>query len=134
MKQLFILLVLLTTTMSFSQNSDGENETNEEKEFKIAITNPQYEGGTEALIKFLSDNLQFSEADMGGLSRAKVYVTFTVRKSGEITDVSVKEGVNEALDKEAVRIIKSMPYWIPGTQNGERVSLKMTLPINFVIM
>jgi protein TonB len=134
MKQLFLLLVLLTTTMSFSQNSDGENEANEEKEFKIAITNPQFEGGTPALSKFLSDNLQFSEADMGGLSKAKVYVNFTVTKSGEITDVSVGKGVNEALDKEAVRIIKSMPYWIPGTQNGERVSLKMTLPINFVIM
>lgn len=133
MKQLFILL-LLTTSISFSQNSGGENEANEENEFKIAITNPEYEGGTEALIKFLSYNLQFSEADMGGLSRAKVYVNFTVTKSGEITDVSVAKGVNEALDKEAERIIKSMPYWIPGTQNGKRVSLKMTLPINFVIM
>ena len=130
MKQLFILLVLLTTSMAFSQNS---GEDNEEKEFKITTTNPQYEGGTEALIKFLSDNLQFGEADMGGLKVAKVDVGFTIEKTGEVTDVKIIKGVNEALDKEAVRIVKSMPYWIPGTQKGKRVSNEMSLPISFRI-
>ncbi|WP_417856719.1 energy transducer TonB [Xanthomarina gelatinilytica] len=130
MKHVFTLMLLLIVTVSFSQNTE---EDKVEEGFVIEETVAKYDGGTPALVNFLSDNLQFSEADMGGLKAAKVYVGFTIEKTGEVTDVKIIRGVNEALDKEAVRIVKSMPYWIPGTQRGKRISNKLSLPINFRI-
>lgn len=132
MKHLFTFTLLFVASLSFSQNT--EEDSNTEKSFVINATRPQYDGGMPALTNFLSDNLQFSEADMGGLNAAKVIVGFTVEKTGEVTDVKVIKGVNKALDKEAVRIVKSMPYWIPGTQRGKRIRSQMSLPISFRMM
>lgn len=131
MKHLFTLILLLMVTVSFSQNTE---EDNTEKSFVINATRPQYDGGMPALANFLRDNLHFSEKDMGGLNAAKVIVRFTVEKTGEVTNVQVLKGVNEALNKEAVRIVKSMPYWIPGTQRGKRIRSPMSLPISFRMM
>lgn len=128
MKYLFTLMLLLMVTVSFSQNTE-EDKT--EEGFVVTETAAHYDGGMPALANFLRDNLHFSEKDMGGLDAAKVIVGFTVEKTGEVTNVRILRGVNEALDKEALRIVKSMPYWIPGTQRGKRIRAQMSLPISF---
>ena len=136
MKHLILLLILLTSSFTFCQNSEEHNKsTPEEKTIIIEKTRAHFEGGTPALIKFLSENLQFSEKDMGGLKSAKVEVYIRIPKTGEIkeTNIRIIKHVNEALDKEALRIIKLMPYWVPATENGERVPCNIVLPITFMI-
>jgi len=63
-----------------------------------------------------------------------VYVFFSINKEGKIVDVSIKKGVNELLDNEALRVVKAMPDWIPGKdKNGKNVKVEMTFPINFML-
>ena len=92
---------------------------------------PEYPGGTDALMTFLSDNIKYpKEAQEQGIE-GRVLVTFIVERDGSINSVLVEQSVNELLDKEAVRVVKLMPKWIPGKHHGEPVRVRYTLPINF---
>ncbi|MDP4207174.1 MAG: TonB family protein [Bacteroidota bacterium] len=92
---------------------------------------PDYPGGTDALSKFLSENIKYPKtaAEMGISGR--VYVKFVVNKQGEISNVSVLRGIGGGCDEEAVRVVKMMPNWKPGKQNGMPVNTYFTLPIVF---
>ena len=63
--------------------------------------------------------------------QGRVIVSFVVERDGSITDVKVVKSVDQALDKEAMRVVKSMPRWIPGKQNGQAVRVKYTVPVTF---
>ena len=63
--------------------------------------------------------------------QGRVIVTFVVERDGSITDVKVVKSVDPSLDKEATRVVKGMPHWIPGKQNGSAVRVKYTVPVTF---
>jgi protein TonB len=65
--------------------------------------------------------------------QGKVFVSFVVDTNGSISNVKITRGVDPSLDKEAIRVVKSMPKWIPGKQNGQAVRVSFTVPINFVL-
>ena len=91
---------------------------------------PQFPGGKEALMTFIKKNLRYALA--GDICfKGKVFVSFVVEKNGSITNVEVERGIHPALDKEAVRLVKSMPKWKPGIQKGEAVRCRSLLPISF---
>lgn len=92
---------------------------------------PEFPGGQPALLEYLKNNIRYpEEAKETGLM-GKVFVGFVVRKDGSITDVTIKRGVHASLDKEAVRVIKAMPKWKPGMNNGKAVHCRMIVPIKF---
>ena len=91
---------------------------------------PQFPGGKEALMTFIKKNLRYPFA--GDVCFAgRVFVSFVVEKNGSITNVEVERGIDPAVDKEAVRLVKSMPKWKPGIQKGETVRCRSLLPISF---
>ena len=91
---------------------------------------PQFPGGKEALMTFIKKNLRYPLA--GDVCfKGKVFVSFVVEKNGSITNVEVEKGIDPAVDKEAVRLVKSMPKWKPGIQKGEAVRCRSLLPISF---
>lgn len=92
---------------------------------------PQFPGGQSSLISFLSHNVKYPKVCQENGIQGTVIIQFIVNKNGNISDVSVKKGVNPYLDTEAIRVIKSMPKWTPGRQKGKPVNVKYTLPINF---
>lgn len=92
---------------------------------------PEFPGGINALVKFLSDNLKYPTVCKELKIQGKVLVKFTVKSDGSIGNVRVTKSVDTRLDKEAIRLVKSMPRWTPGTQDGKPVSVDFTLPINF---
>ena len=92
---------------------------------------PQFPGGEAALIKFVADNLQYPEAAKAKKIQGRVVVKFVVTKTGEIGEVKIVRSKDLDLDKEAVRIVKSLPNFIPGKLNGEVVDMWYTLPITF---
>ncbi|HEY3369886.1 MAG TPA: TonB family protein [Prolixibacteraceae bacterium] len=94
---------------------------------------PEYPGGEAALRKYLSNNVHYPQIATENGVQGKVYVNFVVDRDGGISNVKVVRGVDSALDKEAVRVVKAMPKWIPGKQNGETVRVSYTVPINFVL-
>ena len=99
----------------------------------IVEQKPVFPGGQKALMEFLKSNLVYPKAARDSSIQGRVIVKFTVEKDGTITDVEVARGVHPALDEEAVRVVSMMPKWKPGTQMGDTVRTKFTLPVLFKI-
>ena len=92
---------------------------------------PYFPGGDAELMKFIRDNLRYPTIAAENGVEGRVTVRFVVAKNGEITNVEVLRGLDPSCDKEAIRVVKSMPKWIPGKQNGAAVNVYYTLPITF---
>ena len=108
-----------------SSYSDG-NSINDREEVM-----PEFPGGPQALMDYLKANVIFPKiAEEAGI-QGKVVVSYVIDVDGSVTDVKVVQSVHPALDKEAMRVVKNMPKWIPGKQDGKAVQVKYSLPINF---
>ncbi len=94
---------------------------------------PEFLGGNGALTEFLAKNIVYPEAAKENGIKGKVYIRFCVNKDGSIDQVSIARGVDPLLDEEAIRVVKLMPRWKPGRQQGTPVSVWYTVPINFVL-
>ena len=92
---------------------------------------PEFPGGQSALMKYLSENIRYPVIAQENGIEGRVICSFVVERDGSITDVQVVRGVDPSLDKEAVRVIQSMPKWKPGKQRGKPVRVRFTLPIVF---
>lgn len=109
-------------------------ETKEVEEDVIVVhaeVMPEFPGGTSALMKYLSTHIKYPAVSQEIGAYGRVIVQFVVDRDGTITDPVVVRGVEVHLDKEAIRVISSMPKWKPGMQNGKRVRVKYTLPVLF---
>lgn len=103
----------------------------ETKVFDVVEQMPSYPGGQGALMQYLASHIKYPVvAEENGI-QGRVICTFVVERDGSITDVKVIRSVDQSLDKEAIRVVKSMPNWIPGKQNGSAVRVKYTLPVTF---
>ena len=103
----------------------------ENKVFDVVEQMPSFPGGNAALMNYLSQNIKYPViAEENGI-QGRVIVQFVVGKDGHISDVRVAKSVDPSLDKEAVRVVKGMPKWIPGKQNGQAVTVRYTLPVTF---
>lgn len=94
-------------------------------------TLPSFKGGQEALNRWISENMQYPQDAYNDGIQGRVKVSVEINSDGSIGDVSIVKSVHPSLDKEAIRLFKSMPKWNPGTQNGNPVSAKMVFPLNF---
>lgn len=110
-----------------------EPSTNESDITDFAEVDPAFPGGESAMIKFIQENVTYPELSREMGEQGTVYVQFVVNTDGSIQDVKVLKGVSELLDREAVRVIKKMPKWSPGKQDGEPVRVRYQIPINFRI-
>ena len=110
---------------------DEAPKEEETKVFDVVEQMPSFPGGDAALMKFLSEHIKYPVvAEENGI-QGRVIATFVVERDGSITDVKVIKSVDPSLDKEAIRVLKSMPKWIPGKQNGSAVRVKYTVPVTF---
>ncbi|MCQ2333816.1 MAG: energy transducer TonB [Paludibacteraceae bacterium] len=100
--------------------------------FVVVETMPEFPGGQQALFKYLSENVKYPVIAQENGIQGRVICQFVVNKDGAIVEVEVvRSGGDPSLDKEAVRVIKSMPKWKPGKQRGKPVRVKYTVPVNF---
>jgi protein TonB len=100
---------------------------------KDVIISPEFPGGTDALMKWLNENLRYPAiASLIGIE-GKVVVEFTVDENGKISEVTVTESLHKVCDREAIRLVNAMPDWIPGSRNGGRITQKYILPIRFIL-
>ena len=109
-----------------------QEEEEEEVVFVVVESMPEFPGGQQALFKYLSENVKYPVIAQENGIQGRVICQFVVNKDGSIVDVEVvRSGGDASLDKEAVRVIKSMPKWKPGKQRGKAVRVKYTVPVNF---
>ena len=107
-------------------------EEEEEVIFVVVEKMPEFPGGQQALFKYLSENVKYPVIAQENGIQGRVICQFVVNKDGSIVEVEVvRSGGDASLDKEAVRVIKSMPKWKPGKQRGKAVRVKYTVPVNF---
>lgn len=101
------------------------------KVFDVVEEMPHFPGGPAALQAFLSSNTKYPVVAQENGVQGRVIVSFVVERDGSITDVKVVRSVDPSLDREATRVVKSMPRWSPGKQNGSAVRVKYTVPVVF---
>jgi len=110
-------------------NEDGSVMT----EKKGLLQQAEFIGGDMALRQFIASSVKYPiEAQTKGI-QGKVYIQFIIDLEGNVTEVKVVKSVNEALDKEAMRVIAGLPKWIPGKRHNLPVKISYTVPINFVL-
>ena len=101
------------------------------KVFDVVEEMPHFPGGAAALQAFLSSNTKYPVVAQENGVQGRVIVSFVVERDGSITDVRVIRSVDPSLDREASRVVRSMPRWSPGKQNGSAVRVKYTVPVVF---
>ena len=102
-----------------------------EEVFQVVENMPEFPGGNAELMKFLAKNIKYpAEAQQKG-EQGRVMVQFVVGKDGKLSDIKIMRSISPTLDAEAIRVIKAMPTWKPGTQRGQAVAVKYTIPISF---
>ena len=94
---------------------------------------PEFPGGLEEMYKYLGKNTKYPAMEKDAAIQGKVYIEFVVSSTGAITDVTLKRGVSTGLDKEALRVVKSMPKWSPGKMNGKAVKVRYILPVVYTL-
>ncbi len=108
-----------------------EPEPEEEEIFMVVEDAPEFPGGINALLEYLKKNIKYPAICRDNNIQGRVIVSFVVNKDGKIVDPEVVKGVNPSLDKEALRVISTMPNWKPGYQRGKPVRVKYSVPVNF---
>lgn len=103
----------------------------ETKVFDVVEEMPSFPGGQAELMQYLKNNIKYPVVAEENGVQGRVILSFVVERNGSITDIKVVKPVDPSLDKEAVRVVKGMPHWIPGKQNGSSVRVKFTLPVIF---
>ncbi|MBR6252142.1 MAG: energy transducer TonB [Bacteroidales bacterium] len=113
--------------------AEDEEEDTEDAIFFTAEEMPIFPGGESALMKFLAQSVNYPAIAQDNGVQGRVFVSFVIDKNGDVTDVKVMRPTDPNLDKEAIRVVKSMPKWTPGKQRGKAVKVSYTVPINFVL-
>jgi len=101
--------------------------------FLVVEQMPDFPGGEAELYKFLQDNIKFPPMARESGITGTVYIRFVVNKDGKISNVTVMRGIGGGCDEEAMRVVKNMPPWKPGKQNGIPVPVYFTLPVKFIL-
>jgi len=136
-KQIFLAMMASVLMLSSSVNlmaTTPENNPTEDKQervFDVVEVMPQYPGGIPQMMKFIVSNIKYPKDAIKKGMQGAVVVQFVVEPDGSVSNVHVVRSVFPSLDTEAVRMVKAMPKWSPGMQNGKPVRVRFNVPIRF---
>jgi TonB family protein len=129
--------VILITTKSKAYDYLNDDAPNvrplPREEIKNPDEMPQFPGGEIGLKEFIDNSIVYPERARKNGINGTVYVDFVISKSGKVTDARISRGVDPDLDKEALRIVNTLPLWRPGRKDGEMVDVSYTVPVDFVL-
>lgn len=123
-----MLMAILFSAPAFSQSAKPEKPSSD-RIYDMVERMPVFPGGPAALKKYLEENVIYPESALG--EEGRVIVSFVVEKDGTVSNAKVRRSIHPDLDKEAERVVGSMPKWRPGKHNGEAVRVKYNVPITF---
>lgn len=126
LKVALMMFVLLFSFMTSTAQTKKNNMV-----FDVVEVMPQFPGGQIAMMKYIMENMKYPEQAMKEGIQGRVTVRFIVEKDGSISDVKPVLSVHPLLNKEAVRVVESMPKWTPGKHNGKPVRVRFNLPVMF---
>ena len=130
MKHLIAFFLLFGALSSFSQEEIPMPEIAQEIEDTVEVE-AEFPGGASAMMRWISENVNYPEEAIEMGEQGRVYVQFVVERDGSISNVAIVRGVSPSIDFEVKRLIKSMPTWSPGRVDNKPVRTRCTLPVNF---
>jgi protein TonB len=131
MKKIFFLFILFGVGLTVLNGQTESSDTS--KAIVKGEQMPEFPGGEEAFSAYLDKTLVYPKEAKKKNIQGKVWITFLIDREGNIYNVEIIEGIGGGCDEEAVRVIKNMPKWKPGTQDGKPVIVKFRFPINFIL-
>lgn len=130
-KNVSLKVALMMLVLLFSFTTSTAQTKKNDMVFDVVEVMPQFPGGQIAMLKYIMENMKYPEQAMKEGIQGRVAVRFIVEKDGSISDVKPILSVHPLLNKEAVRVVESMPKWTPGKQNGKPVRVRFNLPVMF---
>ena len=130
-KNVSLKVALMMLVLLFSFTTSTAQTKKNDMLFSVVEVMPQYPGGQIAMLKYIMENMKYPEQAMKEGIQGRVTVRFIVEKDGSISNVSPIHPVHPLLDKEAIRVVESMPKWSPGKQKGKPVRVQLIVPIMF---
>ena len=133
MKKLVAIILLCLSGMLFVNEAYAQkNEKVQGEIFSYVDTVPEFIGGRDALIEFITTHMEFpKKATTKGIKKGKVYLEFVVKADGEIVNIKVSKTSDKIFNNEAIRLLTIMPKWKPGVLNGNNVNSRYEFPIKF---
>ena len=139
MKRVWIIMVLaglLSCSTATAQETiipyrPGYGPVDEEKVYDVVEQMPSFPGGPAALMEFINRTKVYPVSAFNQHIQGRVIITFIVEKDGRLSKAKVVKSVHPALDKEALRVVKKMPKWIPGQQGDRKVRVRYIIPVTF---
>jgi protein TonB len=128
MKKLFLIVFFMAFV---SVNAYSQSKEQDDAVYSMVSEQPSFPGGMQEMMKFISENRKYPAEAKAKDIHGKVIVAFVVERDGSLGDVKIRRGIGYGCDEEAIRVIKSMPKWTPGKQNGKAVRVSMMLPVSF---
>lgn len=130
-KNVSLKVALMTLVLLFSFMTSTAQTKKNNMVYDVVEVMPQYPGGQIAMLKYIMQNIKYPKQIMEEGIQGRVTVSFIVEKDGRVSNVRLLRSVQPSLDKEAIRVVKSMPKWTPGKQNGKPVRVRFNLPVMF---
>ena len=130
-KNVSLKVALMMFVLLFSFMTSTAQTKKNDMVFDVVEVMPQFPGGQIAMLKYIMENIKYPEQAMKEGIQGRVAVRFIVEKDGSISDVKPILSVHPLLNKEAVRVVESMPKWTPGKQNGKPVRVRFNVPLMF---
>lgn len=127
--QIVLWTILLVSKACFQSFGQSNSNNSEERYFIVVEQQPEFPGGPEARKKFIAEHLVAPKS--AGKVTGRVFISFIVNTDGSRQDIALLKSLSPEHDKEALRVVKAMPKWNPGSQSGKTVRVKYVLPIEF---
>ena len=130
MKKLILLvaLALFCCTSAMAQTVVVDDEI-----FLVVENEPEFLGGEDSLYAYIARNIKYPEAAKKEKIEGRVFVTFIVEKDGQVSSAKLLRDIGGGCGEEAIRVVKSMPKWKPGTQRGKPVRVQYHIPLHFIL-
>ena len=134
---LILLVIVVAPVRANAQDKKGntsqtrKDTATDDKVYEVCEQMPIFEGGDAALLKYLRENLKYPDNTKDRGVQGRLVIGFIVEKDGSLTNVKVLRAVDRALDAEALRVMKAMPNWLPGQQDGRFVRVRYNVPLRF---
>ena len=133
MKSIFAIIASLVLTVAFAGSLGAQNEKRIDRIYTTVDVEPKFPGGMDGLALFLQRNIKYPKAAQEANLEGTVYVSFVVERNGEVSNVKILRGIGYGCEDECIRVVKLMPKWKPGKNNGRKVRVQYNLPVRFIL-
>lgn len=125
------LILLVAVAIFCGTSAMAQTDEVDDAVFVVVEKSPEFPGGDDSLYAFIGRNIKYPEAAKKNKIEGRVFVTFVIEKDGQVSNAKILRDIGGGCGEEAIRVVKNMPKWKPGTQRGNPVRVQFNLPIMF---